>query len=105
MVFENRRRSQWRNWTISLGFESRSRTALREITLIIVCPPLSSLRQSQIGRIYGIETDIVLANTIGWVREGDAEHDGCAVVICNGTEEGKKRMQVRQSFTLVFPLF
>jgi alpha-amylase len=26
---------------------------------------------------------------------GDEEHpDGCAVVLCNGTEEGKKRMEV-----------
>ncbi|SGY14170.1 BQ5605_C010g06087 [Microbotryum silenes-dioicae] len=31
---------------------------------------------------------------VGWVREGDADHDGCAVVICNGSEEGKKRMQI-----------
>ncbi|GAA6005838.1 hypothetical protein JCM10207_007245 [Rhodosporidiobolus poonsookiae] len=32
--------------------------------------------------------------TVGWVREGDAEHDGCAVVVCNGTAEGEKRMQL-----------
>ncbi|GAA5847444.1 hypothetical protein JCM9279_000483 [Rhodotorula babjevae] len=34
------------------------------------------------------------ANCVGWVREGDDEHDGCAVVICNGTEAGEKRMQL-----------
>ncbi|BGP41093.1 hypothetical protein JCM10449v2_005062 [Rhodotorula kratochvilovae] len=34
------------------------------------------------------------ANCVGWVREGDAEHDGCAVVICNGTAPGEKRMQL-----------
>ncbi|KAJ8293289.1 Glucan 1,4-alpha-maltohexaosidase [Rhodotorula toruloides] len=35
------------------------------------------------------------ANCLGWIREGDADHDGCAVVICNGTGEGEKRMQVQ----------
>ncbi|GAA6007384.1 uncharacterized protein JCM10292_005519, partial [Rhodotorula paludigena] len=34
------------------------------------------------------------ANCVGWVREGDKDHDGCAVVICNGTGEGEKRMQL-----------
>ncbi|KAK4702483.1 alpha-amylase, partial [Phenoliferia sp. Uapishka_3] len=33
-------------------------------------------------------------NCAGWVREGDAEHEGCAVVICNGSGEGEKRMQL-----------
>ena len=31
--------------------------------------------------------------TLGWVRVGDDNHDGCAVVICNGTD-GSKRMEV-----------
>lgn len=26
------------------------------------------------------------ANCVGWVREGDETHDGCAVVLCNGDE-------------------
>ncbi|ORY89611.1 putative alpha-amylase [Leucosporidium creatinivorum] len=35
------------------------------------------------------------ANCWGWVREGDADHpNGCAVVICNGSGEGEKRMQI-----------
>jgi len=34
------------------------------------------------------------ANCLGWVREGDADHDGCAIVICNGNETGTKRMQI-----------
>lgn len=34
-------------------------------------------------------------NCIGWVREGDENHDGCAVVMCNGTEDGTKRMQIQ----------
>ncbi|KAI5481134.1 alpha-amylase, glycoside hydrolase family 13 protein [Pseudohyphozyma bogoriensis] len=33
-------------------------------------------------------------NCVGWVREGDATHPGCAVVICNGSGEGSKRMQL-----------
>ncbi|EUC63189.1 glycoside hydrolase family 13 protein [Rhizoctonia solani AG-3 Rhs1AP] len=32
-------------------------------------------------------------NCIGWVRSGDKDHDGCAVVLCNGSE-GVKRMPV-----------
>ncbi|KAG8823804.1 hypothetical protein FRC19_003107 [Serendipita sp. 401] len=33
-------------------------------------------------------------NCIGWVRIGDEFHDGCAVVICNGDDEGYKRMYI-----------
>jgi alpha-amylase len=25
---------------------------------------------------------------------GDSDHDGCAVVLCNGTEKGEKKMEV-----------
>jgi len=32
-------------------------------------------------------------NCIGWVRTGDAEHDGLAIVVCNG-DEGWKDMEV-----------
>ncbi|CAE6402173.1 unnamed protein product [Rhizoctonia solani] len=32
-------------------------------------------------------------NCVGWVRAGDAHHDGCAVVICNG-DEGSKFLDV-----------
>jgi hypothetical protein len=31
---------------------------------------------------------------LGWIREGDADHDPSATVVCNGTEQGEKRMQV-----------
>ena len=27
-------------------------------------------------------------NCVGWVRIGDESHDGCAVVLCNGDEDG-----------------
>ncbi|EJD53851.1 putative alpha-amylase [Auricularia subglabra TFB-10046 SS5] len=33
-------------------------------------------------------------NCLGWVRVGDEDHDGCAVVICNGNEPGTKRMEI-----------
>lgn len=34
-------------------------------------------------------------NCVGWVRTGDKDHpNGCAVVLCNGTEEGSKWMEV-----------
>lgn len=31
---------------------------------------------------------------VGWVRMGTEEHDGCAVVLCIGDDEGVKRMEV-----------
>jgi len=33
-------------------------------------------------------------NCVGWVRTGGEGSDGCAVVMCNGDEEGVKRMEV-----------
>lgn len=33
-------------------------------------------------------------NCVGWIRPGDEQHDGCAVVVCNGTEEGTKHMEI-----------
>ncbi|GAA97044.1 glycoside hydrolase family 13 protein [Mixia osmundae IAM 14324] len=32
------------------------------------------------------------ANCVGWVRVGDKDHDGCAVIVSNG-DEGEKHMQ------------
>lgn len=37
---------------------------------------------------------MVAANCLGWVRTGDEDHDGCAVVLCNGTADGSKKMEV-----------
>ncbi|KAF8320734.1 putative alpha-amylase [Clavulina sp. PMI_390] len=37
-------------------------------------------------------------NCVGWVRMGDSEHDGLAVVACNG-DEGLKRMEVGKEHT------
>ncbi|ODN77445.1 hypothetical protein L202_04623 [Cryptococcus amylolentus CBS 6039] len=35
-------------------------------------------------------------NCLAWLRTGDAEHDGCVTVICNGNEPGSKRVEVGQ---------
>lgn len=34
------------------------------------------------------------ANCVAWLRKGDANHDGSVTVICNGTGEGQKRVDV-----------
>lgn len=40
---------------------------------------------------YGEQRDAWdFAQCVGWARTGDNEHDGCAVVICNGDDEGRK---------------
>ncbi|BEI84455.1 hypothetical protein CcaverHIS002_0410590 [Cutaneotrichosporon cavernicola] len=33
-------------------------------------------------------------NCVAWLRKGDDHHDGCVTVICNGTDEGAKRVEV-----------
>ncbi|PWN39604.1 putative alpha-amylase [Ceraceosorus guamensis] len=33
-------------------------------------------------------------NCIGWVRTGAGENGGCAVVLCNGSGDGEKRMEI-----------
>ncbi|OCF61510.1 alpha-amylase [Kwoniella mangroviensis CBS 10435] len=33
-------------------------------------------------------------NCVAWLRKGDEEHDGCVVVICNGKEDGSKKISV-----------
>jgi len=37
------------------------------------------------------------ANCIGWTREGDEEHTGCAVVMSNG-DEGTKKMEIGKRY-------
>ncbi|BGP13838.1 hypothetical protein JCM10213v2_001776 [Rhodosporidiobolus nylandii] len=47
---------------------------------------------------YGATTDYWnSANTLGWTRAGDANHDPVAVVISNGNSNGKVKMQVGKS--------
>lgn len=49
-------------------------------------------------------------NCVGWVRmgeeteEGKPNLDGCAVVLCNGTGEGSKRMEVGKVSMLFAPV-
>jgi alpha-amylase len=38
--------------------------------------------------------DIVTANCVAWYRKGDATHDGLVAVLCNGTAEGRKRIDI-----------
>lgn len=33
-------------------------------------------------------------NCLGWVRMGEEKRSGCAVVLCNGSGDGEKRMEV-----------
>lgn len=47
---------------------------------------------------YGLQRDYFdHPNCIGWTREGDQEHTGCAVMISN-SEEGKKHMEMGQRY-------
>ncbi|CAE6470238.1 unnamed protein product, partial [Rhizoctonia solani] len=60
-------------------------------------PPMSQLADFIRARklfAYGTTWDAWdHPNCIGWVRSGDKDHDGCAVVLCNGSE-GVKWMPV-----------
>ncbi|GAA5974929.1 hypothetical protein JCM5350_004508 [Sporobolomyces pararoseus] len=62
------------------------------------CEPVNQLSDIILARklfAYGPTRDYKdHMNCWGWVREGDKDHDGCAVVICNGTGDGEKRMQI-----------
>jgi len=33
-------------------------------------------------------------NCVAWLRKGDDEHDGSVTIICNGKEDGSKRIEV-----------
>lgn len=47
---------------------------------------------------YGQQRDYFdHANCIGWTREGDGEHPGCAVVLSNG-EDGAKHMEIGKQY-------
>lgn len=35
-----------------------------------------------------------VANCVAWLRKGNEEHDGCVTVICNGKEQGMKKVDV-----------
>ncbi len=47
---------------------------------------------------YGMQRDYFdHGNCVGWTREGDEEHTGCAVVLSNG-DEGSKSMEIGQRY-------
>jgi alpha-amylase len=48
---------------------------------------------------YGTQRDYLdHANCIGWTREGDDQHNGCAIVISNG-DNGNKTMEIGKRYT------
>ncbi|MEP6597506.1 MAG: alpha-amylase [Ginsengibacter sp.] len=57
-------------------------------------PKIEKLMQARRDYAYGIQRDYFdHANCIGWTREGDGHHSGCAVVISNG-DNGYKTMEI-----------
>ena len=47
---------------------------------------------------YGPQRDYFdHANCIGWTREGDEQHNGCAVVVSNG-DNGNKTMEIGKRY-------
>ena len=59
---------------------------------------LEKLLQARSEFAYGTQRDYFdHANCIGWTREGDDEHSGCAVLLSNG-EEGNKTMEVGKQY-------
>jgi len=59
---------------------------------------LEKLIQARREFAYGTQRDYFdHANCIGWTREGDDEHSGCAVLLSNG-EEGNKTMEVGKQY-------
>lgn len=59
---------------------------------------LEPLLQARCKYAYGVQHDYFdHVNCIGWVREGDDEHSGCAVLMSNG-DDGFKDMVVGQRY-------
>jgi alpha-amylase len=54
--------------------------------------------QARCNNAYGIQRDYFdHVNCIGWTREGDDEHSGCAVVLSNG-DGGNKEMEIGKRY-------
>lgn len=64
----------------------------------VVVPPVNDLTKLIRARKYfafGQQNDYFdHPQCIGWVRTGEEGKPGCAVVLCNGEDEGRKRMQI-----------
>lgn len=59
---------------------------------------LEPLLRARADNAYGMQRDYFdHANCIGWTREGDEEHEGCAVVISNG-DAGNKTMEIGRRY-------
>jgi len=59
---------------------------------------IEKLLQARRDHAYGTQRDYFdHANCIGWTREGDDEHRGCAVVISNG-DNGNKTMEIGKRY-------
>ncbi|MEO8109818.1 MAG: alpha-amylase [Ginsengibacter sp.] len=57
-------------------------------------PKIEKLMQARKDNAYGFQRNYFdHANCIGWTREGDGYHSGCAVVISNG-DDGNKTMEI-----------
>jgi alpha-amylase len=62
------------------------------------CKHISELLKARNTFAYGPQRDYFdHANCIGWVREGDEEHEGCAILLSNGAE-GHKAMEIGQRY-------
>lgn len=72
--------------------ESFSLTESCETTGITVSRRRSHLPNQR--NSYANRTFNVVANCVAWARTGDADHDGCVVVICNGNDDGTKKVEV-----------
>jgi len=60
---------------------------------------LEKLLWARSNRAYGKQRDYFdHPNCIGWVREGDNDHSGCAVLISNG-DDGFKLMEIGKRYT------
>jgi alpha-amylase len=59
---------------------------------------LEGLLMARKNHAFGIQRDYFdHSNCIGWTREGDKEHDGCAVVLSNG-DTGEKVMEIGKKY-------
>ena len=59
---------------------------------------LENLLHARNQHAYGIQRDYFdHANCIGWAREGDEGHSGCAVVLSNG-DNGNKTMEIGKRY-------
>lgn len=59
---------------------------------------LETLVRTRKDNAYGMQRDYFdHANCIGWTREGDDEHSGCAVVLSNG-DAGNKPMEIGKRY-------